>query len=858
MKTMKRTHSLAILFTLVVLVLVSLSSAQFGFSVNYNATSYDTSYESFILNLTYPSNQTNVNATFIYDSTAYTPTTLNVTSGYDINWTSLYDKLLFNHGFNDTLINTVNSSIYNVNATHAQYYFYTGINNASLTTNGEDPPINNQSIFINMSQASVNHMPNYTISVWVNLTRVGGYSSAGVNTMSFLMFEDPSPGIGHTINGLGAGFCTNGYGNISYVYGTGVSDLYLCGPNITDAGWQHIAFRRNDTAISLFHNGTLVDYKTTNLKGASNTSLRILNRYTATAVIQYTNGSIDELNFWNKSLTNAEIVYLSNTSTRYGSPASPSGTIFSYNLNMPIVNTITNKTFYWNFSSNEYLSSSPLSNTSFYNQTIFPVILDINNWTTVNNTAIRIQFKDEIDNVYINGTMDSSTWYYTGGNGDGTVNKTFTYTNSSYVHNYTFGVSPATGNLRIQGATLRISSTGYSSKTWTIPNSYYTNTSMANITIWLTSLADSGNSPVTIQVLDSISNSPVSNVRVRTLRVIDGNLTLINDGYTDDSGAVAYYLSPTVAYTITATKTGCTTSSNTVTPTSSLYTIFLSCTGSTVTNATYSSPIDGVYYQRTPRDGVTNPGHYTFLYYVNSSIYNLSSVRFELVSRGTILAINVTNATGSGICSHRACTLSLNYTLVDADQIKGRYYIMTNNSNDWLLLEGDAYWKVIYINTTDSLNAMSRFMQNFQELVDSWGSYECMNYTTSVTCAADTKCRWLVKNATIPGNITAVLDTSQCIAADQYNKREFDRFLISFFILAVLLIFLSSATGYDMAHPGAFTLVFTALIWGLSYYGLFYYSGLTASVTINKYLFALSSTLWGAATFISIVRRQNG
>jgi hypothetical protein len=349
---------------------------------------------------------------------------------------------------------------------------------------------------------------------------------------------------------------------------------------------------------------------------------------------------------------------------------------------------------------------------------------------------------------------------------------------------------------------------------------------------------------------------------------ISGTSTMVDDGYTDSAGTIAYYLSPITAYTLQVIYTGCSPLTSTITPTNSLYNLFMSCSG--LSNITaYLSNIDGIFYQRTPAEGVSSPGNITFIYVVNSTIYNMTRVRFELIDAidRSILVYNdsFTNMTS---CGPRYCYLTLNYMTYNGDNIKGQYYVAVNGTSDadLIKLEGDAYWRYIYINQTNSVNAIGRLMMNVNDFFDTWGTHtvDCLQYNNYTLCNAVPECKWVNETAWSPNatinSITGLpysIDNSKCISKDDLNKIEFSRIVVIFFLMVICLFILGRTTGYELNHPGSFIVIMSMIIWTFSGYGLFTFAGLTMYHWFNQYIFALSTSCTALGYMISIIRRYS-
>ena len=149
---------------------------------------------------------------------------------------------------------------------------------------------------------------------------------------------------------------------------------------------------------------------------------------------------------------------------------------------------------------------------------------------------------------------------------------------------------------------------------------------------------------VTFQTVDA-GTSPISGVLVDIDRVISGDQTNIAAGYTDAAGIITFWLDPTAAYIVTASKTGYSTFQQSITPTQSSYTITMG--GGVDVSESY---FYGITYDVLPKDPIlTNNTVYNFTLSLNSSYWNLTSFGFNLVnSTGYILNSTIDTAAEGG------------------------------------------------------------------------------------------------------------------------------------------------------------------------------------------------------------------
>jgi hypothetical protein len=561
------------------------------------------------------------------------------------------------------------------------------------------------------------------------------------------------------------------------------------------------------------------------------------------------------------SLTAASLIY---NGVSY--PASTSGTtpsaVWSRTIDIPAVTSPTNRPFNWSFTyaGNQIISQANISDNP-YNQTqlVNPI-----NFVACNGTYIvpfiNYTYRDEMTNFPINASTISSSFNYW--MGSGTVKKQYYYINLSEVPSAPFCFSPPDKTMKTNFI-YQAGSTGYITRTFSSTTDYTLTNSTTQKLYYLILATDSGS--VTITVVDLTSANVVSNADVVITRDIAGSIVPIFEGQTDDAGTVETSLSSIVDYTITASKSGCGITTKTVRPVGP-YTIQLNC----ATNVTeYVSLIDGVTYQRTPATGISNiPGNTTFGYYVSSLYYPIVAARFELhEASGGLLASNETNvSSGYTWCNSTGCLLTMQYYTVGGDNIKGRYYVKiangTNSStNNWILLEKDAYWRYIFINTNNSQQAWQKTTLHFNEFMNVWlggtAQTNCIIYRTEINCLAVPVCKWQNTSTWDPATFPVSLDSGVCLLKDEINKQEFNRILIIFFGLVIALFIIGRGTGYEMTNPGSFVLLLSTVIIMLSASGQFTFAGLTPWDWFNQYIYAYICMTFSLGYNLSIIRRYS-
>jgi hypothetical protein len=569
------------------------------------------------------------------------------------------------------------------------------------------------------------------------------------------------------------------------------------------------------------------------------------------------------LNVSSDTITSAYLYY--NGTSHQGSvdnSSSPGNNIVSVSFDTPIVTGITTKTFYWILNT----ASGPYTTTT-HSQIVNPIVFAYCNATN-NISFINFSYKDEIGDFFINATVYQSTFNYW--LGQGSVTKSYFYSTpfffGSALPNHDFCFTPSNKSILLNYIYKATNSPVYTLRTFNSIINITTTNASHQIILYLIQAADGASS--TIQISDSTSGNVIQNARVTITTVINGVTTVIGDGYTDAAGTVSNYLSSTSAYTITASKPGCGSNTQTIVPVGS-YNMQLNCAGNM---PKYSSQIDGVTYQRLPAEGVNRyPGLINYSYWVSSALNPIVAARFDLLDlERNVLASNISYPGNNSYCNTSSCLLTLQYLVRSGDNVKGAYYINLGNTtnNTWVLLEGDAYWRYIAINSNNSQQAFTKFVVNANAFFDIWGSQNvnCIVYKTNSTCAVVPECKWVSQSY----NETAwhwvgpvytayqrTVDNSMCVLRDDINKAEFNRIIIIFFLLVIVLFIMGKSIGYEMTNPGSFVAYLTIVIIILSVAGFFTYQGLTPWPWFNQYIYAFICLEFSIGYNLAIVRRYS-
>lgn len=324
----------------------------------------------------------------------------------------------------------------------------------------------------------------------------------------------------------------------------------------------------------------------------------------------------------------------------------PSGGIASKTLDMPA--NVSVKNFYWIVNG---LSSAT------NNITINALNFSICGAAPVNTPYLNISFKNETTLSQVtNASIDSSFVYYLG---SGTVNKTYTYSNSSYLRNYTFCSNPANRTLHLTELVNYINTEApqrtYSNYSVTLTNS----TSQQTLYLLPLSLGQY----VTFQVV-TLSKQTISNV----LTTIYSSSNIIESRLTDSAGTATFFLNPLTSYLVTTHLTGYSDTSTTISPTQTSYTITVGGEG----GAGYTDYSRGISFTIEPRGRtIYQNTNYNFNITIRSSYYSLDSFGLIITNdKGELLAtLNSTNPSGGTI------NILLNTSLNKTISLEGYYVV---------------------------------------------------------------------------------------------------------------------------------------------------------------------------------------
>jgi hypothetical protein len=375
--------------------------------------------------------------------------------------------------------------------------------------------------------------------------------------------------------------------------------------------------------------------------------------------------------------TNAYLVY---NGIVYAASITQSGSNYILNKGLTLSSSdIGVKTFYYNWT-----ASSETQTSLNYTQIVSPLQFGLCN-ATLTVPYINFSFKDENNLSVVPGMISSSSFvYYLG---DGTVNKTLTFANASANKNYAFCFSPPNRTI-YSNLFMQYYGDAYPQRILNTAVSAHTNAT-TNTTLYMSTIGQY----VTF-VTAAVTNTPITGVDISITSVIEGVVTNIATGITDAAGSYTVWLNPNNEYTITATKVGYTTNTQTLRPSQPLYTLTMT---SGVDSYTFVSSTAGIKWYVFPGVGTIKTNSSMMGFNSSAANFNLTRCRIELLSQNK--TIIVAYAENTSRVNNSQCYVTMNYTKNALyPQMKGR--LLIDLGDGYQILEEDAYWVFLTISST--------------------------------------------------------------------------------------------------------------------------------------------------------------
>ncbi len=433
-------------------------------------------------------------------------------------------------------------------------------------------------------------------------------------------------------------------------------------------------------------------------------------------------------------------------------------------------------------------------------QTYYQQVSDLN-FQQCNSTGypfLNFTFKDEESFEFMSSKFSTSDLEYW--LGDGTQKIDFNFIDNTANPSYGFCLN-VNYTLNYDGE-FRYSNTSYPQRIFTTSGTLTNDTTFELLYL----LHEDDGIFSSIQVVDGLGDV-ISGVEVTAEREFSGTWTTVGISNTDSAGSVTFWVNPDYDHRFTFSKSGCTGVTSTLRPTQTQYTQTLDCGANT---SIYISPLQGIIYSRKPAEGILLPGVTNFTFQVVSSRNNIQNASMEIIfANGTVI-----NSTWDS-CSPSGCTMFVTYTTYEGMNLKGRYYVDIGNGS--IMLEGDSAWYLMDTGPGGSSGGLLSAFMDFQRAINGWSS------------------------------------------SDQTS--DYNRLIIAFFIMALIICVMNVFTGMDSVSPGLFLIFMTAFVFigsiadGALGQGFFYYNNLTGFSFLNNYILFLMLLALTIAQFVNIARQ---
>ena len=353
--------------------------------------------------------------------------------------------------------------------------------------------------------------------------------------------------------------------------------------------------------------------------------------------------------------TNANFIYDGVSSSASVAASGSNFLISSIDSNIIALTSLnTNRTFNFTWQLN---GVTEVSNNT--NQTVFPILFDLCN-STLTTRYINVSYKNEtLNQERVNATIDSTWVHFLG---DGSINKTLTFINSTEGIEHGFCFSPPDRKL-FANVVLLYNNAESQQRTF-IDSLTLTNTTAQKILFLLPTRLGIF---ATFRTEDTVSNT-IRLVNAVITRTLGGAEINVASGLTDDSGIAVFFLNPDVSYMGTFSKTGFTTNQFTFVPITDTRIVIMGTVGGEVNGTQITL---GTTYDILPK---------------NQTLNNNTDVTFGFnVTSGqdiTLISMNITNSSGGQLGFQSNAGQGFISQVINTGnltKIIGRYEIQTAN-----------------------------------------------------------------------------------------------------------------------------------------------------------------------------------
>jgi len=324
------------------------------------------------------------------------------------------------------------------------------------------------------------------------------------------------------------------------------------------------------------------------------------------------------------------------------------------------------KNAYWELNIGDTLTNST-SNAITVRETILGICNATSTVSYMNYT-----FKDENNETGLNASIPTSTFNYW--LGSPSVNKTLTFTDTTEQQSFAFCLSAVNRTL-ISDNRIQFEKTSWPQRVYDPETTSFTNVT-TNETLYL--LFSGDGIYVTFQVID-VAEQVIEGVFINASRIISGETTLLESGFTSVAGTLTLWLDPDFIYNFAYSASGYNQVSESFAPTNNEYTITLGTTPNVTQDYTR-----GITYQINPKTNpLFNETTYTFNFTLASSFWTVTDFGFVLK--------NATESLGSHIVSSNGGTATLDFSTTNQTELTMEFFWTINGTSN----NGTSHWFVV-------------------------------------------------------------------------------------------------------------------------------------------------------------------